>query len=709
MNSLTDARRELLPDDEGTADSSTEKLPTKDSISRGNIHLSVYLSYFKSMGWGACGLILFSTFFMQLSAIVMSAWLAYWASNQSSFSAVEFLSISSGIVSADVIFAFLRSFVFAAAGLRAADRIYSRLATAVFFSPLSFLETTSAGSLSNRLGKDTNTVDDQLPFMLNIVLAQIFSLLGSIAVMIYSDPFVILFLILVGVAYFRFVQYHYLIDIGINIYFRLLRLQKFYRVTSRELKRLDSSQRSPLFALFLECVNNSVTLRSLGPSCLSCYYKKMLVLVDDTLRVNMSVMLAAQWLGLRLQLLSAFVNGSFALIVILNAMFKVFSVSPGLAGLSLIYSFSIVGTLNGLVGSLSETEQEMISVERIMEFDSNESEYPNKSDESATKKWRCFDVCRHWCGVGRKQKYTAVRQDEASDVSITTAFLQSENSDIEAALNPLRQRSDLSLCIEMSRVNLKYPSAKSFSLRDFSLSVRHGSRVAVVGRTGSGKSSLLRLLLRMDEYEYSSNFSSSFARLCGSELRSMSKLLLRRELVGLVPQSPFIFAGKSLRFNLDPYGETREEQLIAVLQQCRLAGSIKGNLPLGEKDRNLAFKELLDSQIDDISIKESKKRGDARPSSTVRDEISPATLSLSAGQKQLVSLGRALLRGSCRLLLVDELTASIDLATEALLYEALKEHCEHNGTTLLVVCHKLQSVNRLCNQVQSFIFIKNSL
>ena len=72
----------------------------------------------------------------------------------------------------------------------------------------------------------------------------------------------------------------------------------------------------------------------------------------------------------------------------------------------------------------------------------------------------------------------------------------------------------------------------------------------------------------MDEYEYSSNFSSSFARLCGSELRSMSKLLLRRELVGLVPQSPFIFAGKSLRFNLDPYGETGEE---VVNTSCRVS------------------------------------------------------------------------------------------------------------------------------------------
>ena len=138
------------------------------------------------------------------------------------------------------------------------------------------------------------------------------------------------------------------------------RLQDFYRVSSRELKRLDSAQRSPMVALYLECVSNAVTLRSLGAPCLQTYRRKMHELLDRVLQVSMSVQLASQWLSIRLQLLSALVNGVFALVVVLNALYGLLAVSPGLAGLSLIYSTSIVNTLNDLMSKLAETEQEMV-------------------------------------------------------------------------------------------------------------------------------------------------------------------------------------------------------------------------------------------------------------------------------------------------------------------------------------------------------------
>ena len=72
-------------------------------------------------------------------------------------------------------------------------------------------------------------------------------------------------------------------------------------MSARELKRLDSAQRSPMVALYLECVSNAVTLRSLGGSCVSTYRGKMQELLDRTLQVSMSVQLASQWLGIRLQ------------------------------------------------------------------------------------------------------------------------------------------------------------------------------------------------------------------------------------------------------------------------------------------------------------------------------------------------------------------------------------------------------------------------
>ena len=75
-----------------------------------------------------------------------------------------------------------------------------------------------------------------------------------------------------------------------------------------------------------------------------------------------------------------------------------------------------------------------------------------------------------------------------------------------------------------------------------------------------------------------------------------------------------------------------------------------------------------------------------------------AGASLSHGQKQLLCLGRALLKRA-PVMLVDEATSAIDAHTESLLYAALKAHLDSTGATLLMICHKLQNVPKLCDKV----------
>ena len=318
-----------------------------------------------------------------------------------------------------------------------------------------------------------------------------------------------------------------------------------------------------MVALYLECVSNAVTLRSLGGRCVSTYLGKMHELLDRTLQVSMSVQLASQWLGIRLQLLSALVNGAFALVVVLNGLYGLLEVSPGLAGLSLIYSISIVNTLNGLVTNLAETEQEMVSVERILEMAENDDEYarppPSTStspsghidgdDNDSEAEIAALSSCCCCCAPRRRKGaagtglfYSALRGDEqarrpipqqadrdSDNADMTAALLPAGDGDsgdrdvdVEAGLNPMR-RPDPTMCIDLARVSMRYPGAACDVLRSLTLAVRCGSRVAVLGRTGSGKSSLLRLLLRLDD------FRGGPARLCGCDLRTISKPLLRGE------------------------------------------------------------------------------------------------------------------------------------------------------------------------------------
>lgn len=102
----------------------------------------------------------------------------------------KFFEISYTIAGVCIISALLRSFLFAYAGLKAADTMYNQLIKSLMHTSISFYEKNSMGRLVNRVGKDTFCVDDQLPFIVNIVLAQIFMLFGSFAIMIVSSPYV---------------------------------------------------------------------------------------------------------------------------------------------------------------------------------------------------------------------------------------------------------------------------------------------------------------------------------------------------------------------------------------------------------------------------------------------------------------------------------------------------------------------------------------
>jgi ATP-binding cassette subfamily C (CFTR/MRP) protein 10 len=185
--------------------------------------------------------------------------------------------ISSGLVVVAVTAGLLRALLFAQGGLRAARALYERLALAVFHTDMRFFEVTAIGRLTNRFGKDSNTIDDSLPFIMNILLAQTFLLLGSCVVIAVSDPPILLLFIIVAVIYHR--------------------MQKFYRKSSRELRRLDSVHKSPVYTVFLECVASAPILRGFGEHCVLHFDALLQGHLDKALRVALSVEVSSQWLG----------------------------------------------------------------------------------------------------------------------------------------------------------------------------------------------------------------------------------------------------------------------------------------------------------------------------------------------------------------------------------------------------------------------------
>jgi len=345
------------------------------------------------------------------------------------------------------------------------------------------------------------------------------------------------------------------------------------------------------------------------------------------------VKVGAQWLSLRLQFIGVFVSVCVAAFAIICSNLDLFSVDEALLGLTMIYSMTVVFTLNGLVSFFAEFEQAMVSVERV-------NEYIKISGESTE---RDPDI----------ENFASSVHSSANSIKYAPLLTNPTNQVRDTHLDMWPMDGSLSF----TSTSMSYRPTLPPSLRNLTIDIAHGEKIAIIGRTGSGKSSLFRVLLRMNEY-------SGSLKISGHELRHIPHELVRKSLA-VIPQDPLIFSG-TLAFNLDPGQIVSSDELSAVVDQIDL---FKG------------FSHLLAS---------------VTTSSLLDYEILNSGENLSQGQKQLICLGRAMLRKS-KLLLIDEATASLDDYAESIFFDALRRNFKNS--TILMICHKVDKATKFCDKV----------
>nr|XP_034922203.1 ABC transporter C family member 13 isoform X2 [Populus alba] len=489
-----------------------QEIVEAESRKEGRVELAVYKNYAAFSGWFITVVIFLSAILMQASRNGNDLWLSFWVdtagSSQIEYSISFYLVVLCIFCIINSALTLVRAFSFAFGGLRAAVQVHNTLLNKLIDAPVQFFDQTPGGRILNRFSSDLYTIDDSLPFILNILLANFVGLLGIAVILSYVQVFFLLLLL--------------------PFWFIYSKLQFFYRSTSRELRRLDSVSRSPIYATFTETLDGASTIRAFKSE--DFFMEKFIEHVTLYQRTSYSEIIASLWLSLRLQLLAAVIISFVALMAVIGShdYLPISFGTPGLVGLALSYAAPIVSLLGSFLTSFTETEKEMVSVERALQ-------------------------------------YMDIPQEE------------------------LRGSQSLNLdwpfqgTIEFQNVMMRYMPSLPPALHGISFKVPGGMKVGVVGRTGAGKSSILNALFRL------TSIYSGCIVVDGLDITDVPVRDLRRRFA-VVPQSPFLFEG-SLRDNLDPFQMNNDLKIWDILEKCHVKEEVEaaGGLDIHVKESGSSF------------------------------------------------------------------------------------------------------------------------
>ncbi|KAM0143977.1 hypothetical protein ACHAP3_001246 [Botrytis cinerea] len=227
--------------------------------------------------------------------------------------------------------------------------------------------------------------------------------------------------------------------------------------------------------------------------------------------------------------------------------------------------------------------------------------------------------------------------------------------------------------VEFKNITASYLPG-STALKNLSLNITSGQKIIVCGRTGSGKSTLLLTLLRLLELQ------SGQIILDDVDIKKAGLDILRQRCFITVSQDPLLLSNETLRFNLDPDGSTSNETLIASLKRTELWFFLQGA-----------------TETDDISGPAS----DNTPHNPhpILDKPLSSFPELSVGQSQLLALCRALVKaqtaqhaGRKPIVLLDEVTSSLDSVTESIIHGIIDDEFTQKGHTVICVAHRIEAL-----------------
>uniref|UniRef100_A0A3B4B6A8 ATP-binding cassette, sub-family C (CFTR/MRP), member 2 n=1 Tax=Periophthalmus magnuspinnatus TaxID=409849 RepID=A0A3B4B6A8_9GOBI len=338
-----------------------QRLIEKEAMESGQVKMSVFLQYVRAMGWGYTILVIFIYFIQNVAFIGQNLWLSDWTND-----AIDYANMTYPAWKRDTriwVFGVLGvAQVFLANASVSASRIlHSKLLNNILRVPMVFFDTTPTGRILNRFAKDIFTVDEAIPQSFRSWILCFLGVFGTIFVICLATPFFTIIIVPLAVIY----------------YF----VQRFYVATSRQLRRLDSVSRSPIYSHFGETVSGLSVIRAYGHQ--ERFLNQNEKTVDENLKSVYPWIVSNRWVAIRLE----FVGN---LVVFFAALFAVISrnsLDSGMVGLSISYALNVTQTLNWLVRMTSELETNIVAVERVSEYAEIENEAQWITDTRPPEKW----------------------------------------------------------------------------------------------------------------------------------------------------------------------------------------------------------------------------------------------------------------------------------------------------------------------------------
>ncbi|TVU18150.1 hypothetical protein EJB05_34227, partial [Eragrostis curvula] len=371
----------------------------------------------------------------------------------------------------------------------------------------------------------------------------------------------------------------------------LLLLNFWYRnryiVTSRELTRLQGVTRAPVIDHFTETFSGAPTIRCFRKE--HEFYQTNLDRINSSLRMSFHDYVSTCWFRIRLELIGTLMLSITAFFMIsLPSNF----IKKEFVGMSLSYGLTLNHLIYETVTTTCDLENDMIAVERV-------NQYSNLPSEAA---WEVADrlPSPNWPSQGD---------------------------------------------IDIKDLKVRYRANTPLILKGMTVRIWSGEKIGVVGRTGSGKSTLVRALFRLME-PAEGQIIIDGVDICTLGLHDL------RSRFGVIPQEPVLFEG-TVRSNIDPTGRYSDDEIWQALERCQL------------KDIVASKPEKLDALVAD--------NGE----------------NWSVGQKQLLCFGRVMLKRS-RILFMDEATASVDSQTDAAIQRIIRE--EFVDCTVISIAHRIPTV-----------------